>query len=368
MCDRNDQPFINWNSTTLLLSNIGVVFSRWLGNYHVLSMTFPDLWKWSTSIFDIMRGFWPRSRSLCLFTLWQIIRIVITEAFALFIRISAQPPTVSSLSSSNRMFVLLPAVSLLLPEWQTLRPVMDKHMKSEPSVIVRARSCIDGSEHECLHSIDTNPPARPSLDEIHEVYCVSAVTLQLCVLGNISSGGEAAPLCIPWIYSLSDFISQFFADVTVQEDTGSSARVTGVVASLFLLCHRHPHTLARWKRKWEAIGRIATLFNFVHTLGAEWTELNLLSKPASLWCFAVKTLRSLFSWFASSLFLSHKNPSRRGERLVSTFDHVSFFPSPCLPFPRQGHLSEGYGKLCSIYLKLLITKMEFHIKVSRPGL
>uniref|UniRef100_A0A8C2KPJ2 Huntingtin-interacting protein 1-related protein n=1 Tax=Cyprinus carpio TaxID=7962 RepID=A0A8C2KPJ2_CYPCA len=29
-----------------------------------------------------------------------------------------------------------------------------------------------------------------------------------------------------------------------------------------------------------------------------------------------------------------------------------------------GHLSEGYGKLCSIYLKLLITKMEFHIKVN----
>ncbi|KAL4630894.1 huntingtin-interacting protein 1-like isoform X1 [Arapaima gigas] len=27
-----------------------------------------------------------------------------------------------------------------------------------------------------------------------------------------------------------------------------------------------------------------------------------------------------------------------------------------------GHLSEGYGKLCSIYLKLLITKMDFHIK------
>uniref|UniRef100_A0A3P8WTL0 Huntingtin-interacting protein 1-related protein n=1 Tax=Cynoglossus semilaevis TaxID=244447 RepID=A0A3P8WTL0_CYNSE len=30
-----------------------------------------------------------------------------------------------------------------------------------------------------------------------------------------------------------------------------------------------------------------------------------------------------------------------------------------------GHLSEGYGKLCSIYLKLLITKMEFHIKNPR---
>uniref|UniRef100_A0A3P8YRC0 I/LWEQ domain-containing protein n=1 Tax=Esox lucius TaxID=8010 RepID=A0A3P8YRC0_ESOLU len=29
-----------------------------------------------------------------------------------------------------------------------------------------------------------------------------------------------------------------------------------------------------------------------------------------------------------------------------------------------GHLSEGYGKLCSVYLKLLITKMEFHVKVS----
>lgn len=36
--------------------------------------------------------------------------------------------------------------------------------------------------------------------------------------------------------------------------------------------------------------------------------------------------------------------------------------------PPQGHLSEGYGKLCSIYLKLLITKMEFHIKVSCPDL
>ncbi|TMS07209.1 Huntingtin-interacting protein 1 [Larimichthys crocea] len=35
---------------------------------------------------------------------------------------------------------------------------------------------------------------------------------------------------------------------------------------------------------------------------------------------------------------------------------------------QAGHLSEGYGKLCSIYLKLLITKMEFHIKNPRfPG-
>lgn len=39
-------------------------------------------------------------------------------------------------------------------------------------------------------------------------------------------------------------------------------------------------------------------------------------------------------------------------------------PAPLPPLP-QGHLSEGYGKLCSVYLKLLITKMEFHVKV-RP--
>ncbi|XP_075871077.1 huntingtin-interacting protein 1 isoform X2 [Nelusetta ayraudi] len=33
-----------------------------------------------------------------------------------------------------------------------------------------------------------------------------------------------------------------------------------------------------------------------------------------------------------------------------------------------GHLSEGYGKLCSVYLKLLITKMDFHVKNPRfPG-
>uniref|UniRef100_A0A8C5TM55 Huntingtin interacting protein 1 n=1 Tax=Malurus cyaneus samueli TaxID=2593467 RepID=A0A8C5TM55_9PASS len=35
-------------------------------------------------------------------------------------------------------------------------------------------------------------------------------------------------------------------------------------------------------------------------------------------------------------------------------------------FGSQGHLSEGYGQLCSIYLKLLRTKMEFHTKVSSP--
>lgn len=38
--------------------------------------------------------------------------------------------------------------------------------------------------------------------------------------------------------------------------------------------------------------------------------------------------------------------------------------TPSVPLCPQGHLSEGYGKLCSIYLKLLITKMEFHVKVS----
>uniref|UniRef100_G1MSD2 Huntingtin-interacting protein 1-related protein n=1 Tax=Meleagris gallopavo TaxID=9103 RepID=G1MSD2_MELGA len=35
---------------------------------------------------------------------------------------------------------------------------------------------------------------------------------------------------------------------------------------------------------------------------------------------------------------------------------------------KMGHLSEGYGQLCSIYLKLLRTKMEFHTKNPRfPG-
>uniref|UniRef100_A0AAQ4NX89 I/LWEQ domain-containing protein n=1 Tax=Gasterosteus aculeatus aculeatus TaxID=481459 RepID=A0AAQ4NX89_GASAC len=51
--------------------------------------------------------------------------------------------------------------------------------------------------------------------------------------------------------------------------------------------------------------------------------------------------------------------------------HPNVLSPPSLmrpPPPPQGHLSEGYGKLCSIYLKLLITKMEFHIKVSWPGL
>lgn len=41
--------------------------------------------------------------------------------------------------------------------------------------------------------------------------------------------------------------------------------------------------------------------------------------------------------------------------------------NPCLLSPPwKGHLSEGYGQLCSTYLTLLRTKMEYHTKVS-PG-
>lgn len=53
----------------------------------------------------------------------------------------------------------------------------------------------------------------------------------MCVRQHIL-GWRGGSSLYPWIYSLSEFISQFFADVTVQEDTGSSARVTGFVASL----------------------------------------------------------------------------------------------------------------------------------------
>lgn len=53
----------------------------------------------------------------------------------------------------------------------------------------------------------------------------------MCVRQHIL-GWRGGSSLYPWIYSLSEFISQFFADVTVQEDTGSSARTTGFVASL----------------------------------------------------------------------------------------------------------------------------------------
>ena len=48
-----------------------------------------------------------------------------------------------------------------------------------------------------------------------------------------------------------------------------------------------------------------------------------------------------------------------------SFDPMFSVLTPCfLSSSSKGHLSEGYGQLCSIYLKLLRTKMEYHTKVS----
>uniref|UniRef100_A0A673KRQ0 Huntingtin-interacting protein 1-like n=1 Tax=Sinocyclocheilus rhinocerous TaxID=307959 RepID=A0A673KRQ0_9TELE len=63
---------------------------------------------------------------------------------------------------------------------------------------------------------------------------------------------------------------------------------------------------------------------------------------------------------------------RDGHPNVSTYSRIISYTSNStslsLSLNLLGHLSEGYGKLCSIYLKLLITKMEFHIKNPRfPG-
>lgn len=50
---------------------------------------------------------------------------------------------------------------------------------------------------------------------------------------------------------------------------------------------------------------------------------------------------------------------------LSVFQPEVLMLTACfLPSSSKGHLSEGYGQLCSIYLKLLRTKMEYHTKVS----
>lgn len=139
------------------------------------------------------------------------------------------------------------------------------------------------------------------------------------------------------------------------------------------------------KRKWEAIGPDSSSIQLCpHPLSHSWTGhfflLSVVRCGISVWKQAyvvvVCLLFAAFSPKGSNGFpripnnlspLSHltRKPTGGfpGRGVFSTFDYMC--PSPS---PPQGHLSEGYGKLCSIYLKLLITKMEFHIKVSWPGL
>uniref|UniRef100_A0A8C2PYY2 Huntingtin-interacting protein 1-related protein n=1 Tax=Cyprinus carpio TaxID=7962 RepID=A0A8C2PYY2_CYPCA len=93
----------------------------------------------------------------------------------------------------------------------------------------------------------------------------------------------------------------------------------------------------------------------------------LLFKGAHTFWLAVNRLplssNAVLCWKFCHVF--HKL-LRDGHPNVSTYN-LFFLPSHC-SLSSQGHLSEGYGKLCSIYLKLLITKMEFHIKNPRfPG-
>ena len=67
----------------------------------------------------------------------------------------------------------------------------------------------------------------------------------------------------------------------------------------------------------------------------------------------------LFSYSEKIYILSKRNPGCR------SFNPMFFMLTPCfLSSSWKGHLSEGYGQLCSIYLKLLRTKMEYHTKVS----
>lgn len=90
-----------------------------------------------------------------------------------------------------------------------------------------------------------------------------------------------------------------------------------------------------------------------------------LKSPRDTNNFSFQFIRSLvclfFSYFFAGVVLGW---AERGHFLLLVTFTLGL-PPPSAP---QGHLSEGYGKLCSIYLKLLITKMEFHVKVSCPDL
>uniref|UniRef100_A0A672RV14 Huntingtin-interacting protein 1-like n=1 Tax=Sinocyclocheilus grahami TaxID=75366 RepID=A0A672RV14_SINGR len=100
----------------------------------------------------------------------------------------------------------------------------------------------------------------------------------------------------------------------------------------------------------EKHARNILLYKGAHTFWLAVNRLPLSSNAVLCWKFC--------HVFHKLLRDGHPNVSTRS---------VFFLPS-CSSLSSQGHLSEGYGKLCSIYLKLLITKMEFHIKNPRfPG-
>uniref|UniRef100_A0A8C7FIV3 Huntingtin-interacting protein 1-related protein n=1 Tax=Oncorhynchus kisutch TaxID=8019 RepID=A0A8C7FIV3_ONCKI len=93
------------------------------------------------------------------------------------------------------------------------------------------------------------------------------------------------------------------------------------------------------------------LFKGAHTFWAAVNRLPLSSNAVLCWKFC--------HVFHKLLRDGHPNVIKDSMRNKADLSDMSRM---------WGHLSEGYGKLCSIYLKLLITKMEFHIKNPRfPG-
>uniref|UniRef100_A0A8C7WAX5 Huntingtin-interacting protein 1-related protein n=1 Tax=Oncorhynchus mykiss TaxID=8022 RepID=A0A8C7WAX5_ONCMY len=89
------------------------------------------------------------------------------------------------------------------------------------------------------------------------------------------------------------------------------------------------------------------LFKGAHTFWAAVNRLPLSSNAVLCWKFC--------HVFHKLLRDGHPNVIKDSMRNKADLSDMSRM---------WGHLSEGYGKLCSIYLKLLITKMEFHVKVS----
>uniref|UniRef100_A0A8C6X1K1 Huntingtin-interacting protein 1-related protein n=1 Tax=Naja naja TaxID=35670 RepID=A0A8C6X1K1_NAJNA len=103
--------------------------------------------------------------------------------------------------------------------------------------------------------------------------------------------------------------------------------------------------LELWKKDSEA-GKVGS-----HTFWSVVNRLPLSSNAVLCWKFC--------HVFHKLLRDGHPNVLKDSVRYKSELSDMSRM---------WGHLSEGYGQLCSIYLKLLRTKMEFHTKNPRfPG-